>query len=246
MEPNILKVRFFEAVERSEKIGKPCFFGFLSEEESAFLKSFANERVMFFGGRDNAERVFVGAFPQNIPKSKKAFPIKTITLNYRKQKNLTHRDFLGSVLALGIKREAIGDILIDDTRAVLFVNSSVAPLILNELKMVGRQGVTLIEGTNEALPEAEKREQTVFTVSSLRLDCVISAVFSLSRNSATEFIEQRLVRINSMTAEKPTRLVCEGDKISLRGKGKFTLKSLNGETKKGRLKIIVEKYGGNK
>ena len=99
---------------------------------------------------------------------------------------------------------------------------------------------------DETLPEAEKRERTVFTVSSLRLDCVISAVFSLSRNQATEFIEQKLVRVNSFVAEKPTKQITEGDKISVRGKGKFTLKLLSGETKKGRLKIIVEKYGGNK
>ncbi len=246
MEPNILKARFLEAVSRSEKLLKPCFFGFLSEEEAAFLKPFLNKNGMFFGGRDNAERVFVGVFPENIPKTEKAFPIKTLSLNYRKQKNLTHRDFLGSVLALGIKREAVGDILIEDGRAVLFVNSSVAPLILSELKTVGREGVLVTEGANQDLPSAEKREETVFTVSSLRLDCVISAVFSLSRNSATELIEQKLVRVNSIITEKPTKLIFEGDKISLRGKGKFTLKLLSGETKKGRLKIIVEKYGGNK
>ena len=246
MDTDILRARFFELITKCEKLGKPCFLGFLSEEEAAFLNSLQKKEVMFFGGSVNAERVFLGAFPENIPKSEKAFPIKALALNYRKQKNLTHRDFLGSVLALGIKREAVGDILIEDGRAVLFVSSAVAPLILSELKTVGREGVTVTEGADERLPEAERREQAVFTVSSLRLDCVIAAVFSLSRNSATEFIQQKLVRVNSIVAEKPTKQIFEGDKISLRGKGKFTLKLLNGETKKGRLKIIVEKYGGNK
>ncbi len=247
MEPNILKVRLFEAKQRCESQNKPCFIGFLSEEEAAFAKSIsAFSDIVFYGGTENSERVFAGFFPYGIEPAKKAFPIKSIAVAFRKTATLSHRDFLGAVLSLGIKREAVGDILIEEGRALIFVSSSVAPLILSELKTVGREGVTLKENPDITISSSSKREQQVFTVSSLRLDCVVAAICSLSRNSALEIIEQKMVKVNSLILEKPTKIISEGDKISVRGKGKFSIKSLNGETKKGRLKITVEKYGGNK
>lgn len=244
MDSKLLSVRLESLKLQSEITGKPQFLGFLSEEEAAFAnKRFPqNPYLLLFGGYDCAKRVYAGLFPQNISPSNLAFPIKAITVSYRKQDTLCHRDFLGAVLALGIKREAIGDILIEDGRAIIFANNSVARLITEELNKVGRVGVKTELGMSCDLPLREKRENVSLTVSSLRLDCVIAAICSVSRGTAADIINEKRVSINSVPCEKATKTIEDGDKITIRGKGKFTIMNSDGVTKKGRIKLTVEKY----
>lgn len=244
MDSKFLKERLFSLNKQCESGCKPQFLGFLSEEEAVYAEKLLGEDngYMFFGGYENAARVYLGAFPLGIIPSDKAFPISAITFSYRKQDILSHRDFLGAILALGIKREAIGDILIENGRAVCFCFSNVAKLILEELKKVGRVGVITTSGFSGALPMAANRVNEAFTVSSLRLDCVVAAISSVSRNTANELILEKRVSINSMPCDKPTKTVAEGDKITVRGVGKFTLLTIDGETRKGRIKITIQKY----
>ncbi len=244
MDSKFLKERLFSLNKQSEVSSKPQFLGFLSEEEAVYAEKLLGENntYMFFGGYENASRVYLGAFPMGITPNDKAFPISSITLSYRKQDILSHRDFLGAILALGIKREAVGDILIENGRAVCFCSANVAKLILNELEKVGRVGVTASSGFSGALPLSATRVSEALTVSSLRLDCVVAAICSVSRNTANEFILEKRVSINSKPCDKPTRAVAEGDKITVRGVGKFTLFTLDGETRKGRIKITIQKY----
>ena len=244
MDSAFLKTRIVTVTEQCQKQNKPQFLGFLSEEERRFAETvmLQNYNYMFFGGYESADRSILGVFPNGITISEKAFPLSSLTLFFRTQDKPTHRDFLGAVLALGIRREAVGDILIGEGFAVMFTSPSVAKLISGELKTVGRVGVRVENGILASLPEKSERVEVSFTVSSLRIDCVVAAICSCSRNSADDLISDSRVSINSVPCEKTTKTVCEGDKITVRGKGKFTLKQINGETRKGRLKIIVEKY----
>ena len=244
MEPKFLKERLFSLLRQSEAANKPQFLGFLSEEEAALAKNQLGSLsgLMFFGGYEDADRVYLGAFPENITPSEKAFPIASITVTYRTQDVLSHRDFLGAVLALGVKREAVGDILIESGRAVIFLSPSVARLISEELRIVGRVGVKISEGFSLPLPDASNRVALSITVSSLRLDCVVAAICSVSRNTANELIAEKRVSVNSLLCEKPTKAVALGDKITVRGTGKFTVSALDGETRKGRIKIKIHKY----
>lgn len=244
MDSAFLKTRIITLVEQCEKQNKPQFLGFLSEEEQRFAENILSEKCnyMFFGGYEEAERSLLGIFPSGMNIIEKAFPITALTLSFRTQDKPTHRDFLGAVLALGIKREAIGDILIGSGTAVIFASPNVAKLISQELKTVGRVGVRVEMGILNGLPEKSERIETSFTVSSLRIDCVIAAICSNSRSGANDLINEGRVSVNSVPCDKPTKVLCEGDKITVRGKGKFTLKQINGETRKGRLKIMVERY----
>ncbi len=244
MEPKFLKERLFSLKGQCENTGKPQFLGFLSEEEAAFAKQLLGEyeRFMFFGGYEGASRVFLGAFPHNIPRSERAFPISSVTVTYRTLDVLSHRDFLGAVLSLGIKRETVGDILIENGRAVIFLSDSIARLTCQELTTVGRVGVKVMEGFSFPLPRTTNRVLQSITVSSMRLDCVVAAICSVSRNTANELITEKRVSVNSLICEKPTKAVVSGDKITVRGTGKFTVSSLMGETRKGRIKIKIEKY----
>lgn len=244
MDTALFKSRILDIRSKSEISGKPQFMGFLSEEERAFAENILSttDNFIFFGGADNAARTMLGLFPKEIKQSERAFPITAITLKFRLQDKLSHRDFLGAVLALGIKREAIGDILIGEGKAVLFATDSVAKLILSELKTVGRVGVKAEKGFSGELPSASERIETTATVSSLRVDCILAAICSCSRNTANEWLNEKRVSVNSVICEKATKILAEGDKITVRGKGKFTLKQVNGETRKGRLKITIQKY----
>ncbi len=244
MDNSLFKSRILNIKEQSEISGRPQFLGFLSEEERVFAENVlgSSDNFMFFGGTENSARTLLGLFPKEIEPKEAAFPITAITLEFRRQDRPGHRDFLGAVLALGIKREAVGDILIGDNFAVLFAADSVAKLVLCELKTVGRVGVKVKKGFSGELPSASEKTETSATVSSLRIDCILAAICSCSRNSANELLREKRVSVNSVITEKPTKTVCEGDKITVRGKGKFTMKQVNGETRKGRLKIIFEKY----
>lgn len=244
MDTALFKVRILNLKNQCEISGKPQFLGFLSEEERVFAENVLSrtDNFMFFGGADNAARTVLALFPKEIRCGEKAFPITAITLKFRPQDKPGHRDFLGAVLALGIKREAIGDILIGEGKAVLFAADSVAKLILSELKTVGKIGVKAEKGFSGELPSASDRIETTATVSSLRIDCILAAICSCSRNTANELLSEKRVSVNSVICEKATKILAAGDKITVRGKGKFTLKQVNGETRKGRLKITIQKY----
>ncbi len=244
MDDKFLKERLLSLKTQCESTSKPQFLGFLSEEEAVYAKQLLgkNDALVFYGGYEGAGRIFLGIFPSDIVPNEKAFPIDSVTLTYRKQDVLSHRDFLGAIMALGVKREAVGDILIENGRAVIFCSQSVAKLILSELNKVGRVGVMASNGFSGALPLSALRVSESFTVSSLRLDCIVAAICSVSRNTANDLILEKRVSVNSKPCEKPTRALRAGDKITIRGKGKFTLLTLDGETRKGRIKITIQKY----
>lgn len=244
MEAGILKYRIDDILRQSENHSRPQFLGFLTPEEQSEALLYLKQRGNFllYGGYNDAERAFLGIFPEFITPDISAFPIKAITFKFREQDNLSHRDFLGSVLALGIKRETVGDILVESGRAVMFVNADICYFVLNNLRVVGRVGVTLQSGFAGELPNASIKAEVGVTVASLRLDCMVAAVCSVSRGTAEEMVESGRVSVNSVITERTTRQINTGDKVTVRGVGKFTLKEVGGTTKKGRMKIIIEKY----
>ncbi len=236
--------RFEDAVEICQKNGRAQFIGFLNDSEKSAAAVFCKNRAdcALFGGYDDADRVFFGAFPEYQEPKNEYYPIKAVTFSYRTRDKLAHRDFLGAVLALGITRETVGDILIEEGRAVMFLSVPAAKLVLCEIEKVGSVGVTVAEGFSGELPcKGELVEQSL-TVASERLDCVVAAVCGVSRNLAEELLEGSLVSLNSVITRKGTLKVCESDKIAVRGYGKFYIKSIGGTTKKGRLKITTQKY----
>ena len=244
MESDILLSRVRDAVRLSEIDGAPKFVGFLRPEETALACPLLQNRVnhCFFGGYEGAERCFLGVFPDWAEKDTSVFPIVPITFNFRQRDKLTHRDFLGSLMSLGITREKIGDILIESGRAVVFSTREISRFILTQINCVGRVGVTAEKGCTYPLPQMSERVQISNTVASLRLDCVVAVIVKTSRSSAVELIDEQKVSINSVMCQKATREVAVGDKITVRGYGKFSVVSADGVTKKGRTVLITETY----
>jgi RNA-binding protein YlmH len=199
-------------------------------------------KYLFFGGYEEAERVFFGAFPHWCDNFHSYFPIKALTFTFRQTDSLSHRDFLGTFMSLGITRESIGDILIEKGRAVAFVTEELADYIKTQVNKVGGVGVSVQDGFSYPLPGLSGFKEITETVSSARLDCIVASLIGCSRKSASEFIEDKRVSVNGMVCDKCVKTVKNGDKITLKGKGKFIIDSVDGRTKKDRLIIKAKKY----
>lgn len=243
MEQNLIEARIEDCVSLCIKTDTPKFLGFLSAAEINFAR---NCKVLsgvnhgFSGGFDLAERRILGVFPDWM--SKPRFPVSAITFLYPASYKITHRDFLGAVMALKISRESVGDILVGEGTAVVFSTDCVAPHILSEINKVGLVGVKGKPGLPDVLPELSKKIFLSDTVASARLDCVVAALTDTSRNNASELIKNGLVSINSVLCEKVTRTVAAGEIITVRGKGRFTVEDLGCRTKKGRTVLKYSKF----
>lgn len=243
MDSTLLLARVKDISERTQKTEVPQYLGFLSEESAQLIADTLKRsgvNFWFGGGYDNAKRVYLACLPDWCEEPN--FPICALTINYNKAYSLSHRDFLGAVIALGIERDKIGDILIESGRAVIFLSREITSFVKEQLTKVGRVGVSLIEGFTLPLPEACLKKEFTNTVASLRLDCVVAAICSVSRNTAVELINDQRVILNSFTQQKSTVKISNGDVISIRGKGKFEIISADEFSKKGRTIIKYTKY----
>jgi RNA-binding protein YlmH len=195
---------------------------------------------MAWGGSEDAERVILGFFPDFLTPDPQDFPVTPLKIS--NVGGLNHRDVLGSVLGLGIKREMVGDIYFDKDTAVIMCENTAKDYILYNLKTVGRKNVevTEIDAGNFALKHNFKRSTVI--VASLRLDAVVAAVAPMSRQDASRVISQDLVNVNFTLANSPDKKLSEGDVISVRHHGRFVIESIAGETRKGRTVLEIKKY----
>lgn len=198
-----------------------------------------NTPFVLYGGFENAERkvIFVGADDgfENFNKY-----ISVIRLSSNAE--LSHRNVLGSILGLGIKREMLGDILIDDNICDIIVLKSVVEFLLCNLKYVGREKVSVKEVPIDELIKLKENFKEIYaSVSSLRIDSIISAGFGISREKSAEAVKSELVKVNFILVKGPAKAVCCGDVISVRGKGRLEIAEVGGVTKSGRQRVLILK-----
>ncbi len=200
---------------------KPYFMPFMSERKHALLVSELKkayfDNYLFFGGYDDSERKMLGLFFDE--PSTSMFPICGIEFSFRKCDRLTHRDFLGSLMSLGIERETVGDILVEDGRAVVFVKAELSDYVKSQISKVGRVGVKVDDADLSKLPQGRGVEEKTKTV-------------IMSGSVCVNFEETKNVSFN----------LKENDVFTIRGKGKFVLKGILGTTGKGRMRISVIHY----
>ncbi|NMA09379.1 MAG: hypothetical protein GX929_09735 [Clostridiales bacterium] len=155
----------------------------------------------------------------------------------------SHRDYLGSLLGLGLKRETIGDLWVREDGCDLCVTRIAADFLIQTLERVGRHPVTCTEiaPVEVIRPEAAYKEIRD-TVATLRLDSVVSSGFSIARGKAADAVKAGRVAVNGTECDKPDRLLAEGDTVSVRGLGKCVLRSVGGLSKKGRVTVILRRF----
>lgn len=234
---------------------------FLTLEEQSigdrFVKSHVSDGVYYYGGYSDAERrliIFVpeymGAYNEKglcefFQSNPEDCPIEILRLRLPKQEKtvLGHRDYLGALMGMGIKREKIGDIIVLKDGAQIIIKKEISKYLLENFTGVGRAMLTSEIEPISALDMGEiKMLEIKLNVSSPRLDNVISSVFGVSRRDAVFAISKGIVFVAGREVNKPDYQVKDGEKLVLRGKGKAIYNGVVGTSKKGKSYISVTKY----
>ena len=231
----------------SEKF-KRKFTHFLTEKQcdiaTAVMNSMGYKAYGLCGGWDNAKRRVLGIWNEYDVPDVDEFPIASYTFKYPKAYKLSHRDFLGAFVSLNIKRECVGDILVNDGIAVAFFEKSVGANIDSELFKIGRVGVDVTKGCEiiSQMDVSDKFTEISGTVASLRLDCVLSLALNCSRSKVVPLIAAKKVCVNNFERLCGDYIMHENDVFSVKGFGKFVLSQISGKSRKDRIFITVSKY----
>ena len=256
---SVLFARIDDLCRRAERgeLGVSCF---LSPRELHFTRMYLTrkgfaDRYVPWGGYGDAERRKVFILPDYIVGAEgygdvevyfDAPPIESLRIKGSGYRHLTHRDYLGSVLGLGIEREVVGDIVFCDgerEEAILFCDAQISDFILGELKKVASDTVR-VERTTLSADFTPKRSfaHILDTVASPRLDCVVAALCSLSRGKAQSAVIAGLVEVDFECDTRPDRTLGAPCLVSVRGYGKFRINSVSEQTRRGRLRLDADKY----
>lgn len=224
----------------------PSNTGFLSPREQEMARYLFGELpgLVFFGGFDGAQRQMLCFFPDYLePDFTQDAPLVCLRATFYEKEDLSHRDFLGALMGFGISRESVGDICVGEGSCDFFVTQEIAPSLLQSFAEVGRVKIRLsqVALTDAQIPEPEIKELRD-TLASLRLDSVISSGFRIGRSLAGSYISSGKAAINGLPCEKADKQIPEGAEISVRGLGKIKLYSVNGQTKKGRISVVIHRY----
>jgi RNA-binding protein YlmH len=226
------------------------FSDFLNLNELNILhstpKNMFPARYETYGGYDYAERQMVVFLPDALYYEYN-YPIRVLKiapLHSKFAEDLTHRDYLGAILNLGIERCKIGDILVSDNEAFLFTCENIAPYIQESLVRIRHTSVQVTEEEIQNFEYHPKLEEIKGTVPSVRLDTILSVAFPLSRSKLVGLIEGAKVFVNGKLITTNSYHLKEGDIISIRGMGRISYGGIQSETRKGRYFVTVYKYIG--
>ena len=247
-EDKVLLAKVWDKIQSGMRKNIPANTCFLTPRElemSRYL--FGNsEGLHAFGGYEDAERKMLVYLPEYLTEAyltEEDSPVVCLQATFFQEDVLYHRDFLGALMGIGIARQTVGDIRAEKGICHFFVTKEIAPYVLENFISAGRTKLHLkqLPLTQVQVAEAETQEIRD-TVSSLRLDSIVSAGFRISRGVAAEYIAAGKATVDGIPCEKPDKLLSEGAKISVRGMGKIKFSKINGQTKKGRISVIIDRY----
>lgn len=232
---------------RAYATGVSVFTAFLTPEEQNAVAETDRELISyeFFGGHESSERRLVRFGTEKDVDVVLPFPIVILRakpLNAKFSDALTHRDYLGALMNLGIDRSNTGDIILRENTAYIFVLEDMASFICENLTRVKHTSVVC--ELCEKLPEGElfRTEEKSVIVASLRLDCIVCAVLNLSRSRCAALFSEKKIFVDSKLTESASLIPKQGAVISVRGSGRFKLLDVTGNTKKGRIVLQIAKY----
>ncbi len=238
----LLKARLEDICNETYTKNIPTFLGFLNEVEFSVCKTMLDSnhiKYTFWGGYDQAVKKYVCVLPDWADTAD--FPFSCIRFDFNSNYSLSHRDFLGKLMSMGLSREKIGDIIVNEGNAFVFLANSIASFCVDNISKVGSVGVSasVCEG-----PECHTKEFLSIrkVVSSKRADCVVSAICNFSRQKAKEFILSGKLIVNYKVCENISQLVNTSDVLSVRGYGKFIVNCIDKTTKKERIVLELDKY----
>lgn len=254
-EQKVLFSHLIDLYIRSENRNIVCTGNFMTASECAgaekLLAAAGCRNYFLYGGYDGAERR-CAVFPTDycgeseIMESPELADMIYVVADVNKfdigKADFSHRDCLGSLMALGIEREMLGDMIAEGGKAVIIAKRQIAGYIKDNLSKIGKYPVNVTLHDKYEIVETKDYETGSDTVASMRLDAVIASVFKMSRSGAAEAISNGMAAVNGITSTKPDVSVKDGDKLSLRGKGRVVIEKNNGVSKKGRIRFLYKKY----
>lgn len=250
----LLVSKMLDQIELCSKRNRIQNTDFLDERQRNILQKALNrmklENYIVFGGFEEAQRNAYIFYPDKRDREidnenyDKIMQIIEIILPTELQGKYTHKDYLGGLMKLGVKREKIGDILVWNEGAHIIVLNEIVVFLeqhLTTLTRFQKAQITVKHIKDLHLCSIQKEEIEIM-VSSMRVDNIVSELAKTSRAKAEEIIREQRVFVNYEVVEKVSKNINIGDKITIRGKGKFEIKEQIGNTKKGKVILIVEKY----
>lgn len=235
-----------ELATRAVERGRPYATNFLSAEDSEKALAFARKRGLCCsarGGTETCERVRLVFLPNEWFAVRTEDFIRALRITVNDGVRYSHRDYLGSMMALGIERDTVGDILPAEGGAVVYVMPTVAEYLLLNLRTVSRTGCRVSECGLDAETERETDAESVcVSVSSLRCDCVASALFRLSRETCAAMIERGLLRIDGEVCLKPDRRLELPARLAFKGHGMAVAEECGGVSRKGKFRLSARLF----
>ncbi len=243
----LLQRRLTELAQRAERMDAATYSEFLTPPQAQLAMIAAKKagvQVSLFGGYDDAERQMACFLPDDLVQPQ--WPMQALQLTWPHQTAPTHRDLLGSVMGLGIRRGLVGDIVVEEDRAYLFADAVMCSHIADTLASAGRVHLQLELLDELPTPQPPEGRTVRDTVSSPRLDAVVASGFSISRAKAAALINAGHVKLRHAPCIRTDAHVGEGDAISVRGLGRLVLSEIGQPTRKGRYPLNMVRYGERK
>ncbi len=248
-EEQILKGRLCDLAKRAYNQNIYTYSNFLSLSEQAILDELRPElsyiHMELSGGGELCERQIVGFGSEGEFGYPGEFPIAVVMVSPLLEKfsdSLSHRDFLGALMHLGIERDTIGDIVVKEKNAYIYCITQIAEYICKELTKVKHTNVKCELVTTNIPALAPTLVEESFPVSSLRLDVILSNLLKCSRKEALALFEEKRVTLNGHITGRNSIIIKEGDKFSVRGHGKFIYDHAGGNTRKGKIYVHINRY----
>ena len=244
----MLLAKLWDKINAGIRRNIPASTGFLSPRELEMARYLFGDLpgLYAFGGYPEAERKMLCYLPDYLDESslwEDGSPLMCLRASFYQGDSPNHRDFLGALMGCGISRDCVGDICVGQNSCDFFVTDEIAPYLLQNFTGAGRVKVRMsaIALSEAAIPEPEVKE-IKDTLASLRLDSAVASGFRIGRSLAAQYITAGKAAIDGLPCEKPDKPIAEGMKISIRGLGKIKIQSVNGQTKKGRISVVIHRY----
>ena len=250
-EEKVIRKHFLDLYRKSWQSSIYSFTDFLSLADISVLTELVQsgeiqvDFVTLYGGFSGAERQIARFGSAEEFGWEEDFPIKILKVSPLLEKfgeNLSHRDYLGALMNLGIERSTIGDIRIREKHAWIAVQDHMSDYIVDNLEQVRHTHVKCEEASEDEIAADVKLEEISFTVSSSRVDAVVSKLVNESRGKVLERFREKRIFVNGRVQENNSASLKDGDVLSIRGSGKYIFEGSDYITKKGNLHVIIKKY----
>ncbi len=249
MQENTIKKRLLDLASRAYQKNTYTFSGFLPPADQSLLYELERELAhipwTLFGGGEMCERQMVRFGSEDVMGYDEPFPIVCLVIAPVAKKfadALTHRDFLGALMHLGIERDVLGDIIVKENTGYVFCEEAMAAFLQDHLTTIKHTTVSCTITRECPAAAAPELKEEVLNVSAPRCDAIVAKAFGLSRSQVLPLFQTKRVFVNGRIYENNSGTLKPGDVVSARGFGKFIFDGTLSETKKGRIRVAIRRY----